>query len=636
MADIKFSELSTLAAADVASADVLAVVDTSATASKKLTINNLFGAVPVNIAVVDTTASSSNTTGSITTTGGVGVSGSVVVGTDLTIHGDADIDGTTNLDVVDIDGAVQIDAAVTVGVDDTGHDVKFFGATTGQFLLWDQSADELALVGDTKLSFHDAAGAENIVASADGHLEINAGTTLDITAPTVDINVGTTLNVDGVTQITGAVTIGVDDTGHDVQIFGATADSNILWDESDNALEFGNSFLTITDARTTGTMDVRGLTIDVSNKVDTGSSNDRIGIDVDVIGDVSGNTIRDAVAIRAVSRQSTSAEVTRLNTPIHAVLDMANTAVANNAGTTLSGAYGLAIDHDDTIATRTGQPTAFISFGELYIGGTTSIETAYLFDIFPQGKTGDATYSTAQDVAFYKDSAQYATTRDTLLMEDATDVASRAFITFTVTVATGTNLNGASGNIYYIDGVARPVLALTGNTLYRFDYSDSSVITHIVQFSLTSNGTHGGGAEITKNVTHVGTAGYAGAYVEFLTPNTDATYYYYCGNHSYMGNTINVTAALEQAHRLMMENDPFDSIQMEDNFMIETEDGEAILLETQDNVGTASTILFENGSQDADGVLKIRVNGEDKYIQLYNSPGTATVGGGGGGGGSGY
>ena len=46
------------------------------------------------------------------------------------------------------------------------------------------------------------------------------------------------------------------------------------------------------------------------------------------------------------------------------------------------------------------------------------------------------------------------------------------------------------------------------------------------------------------------------------------------------------------------------SIQMEDNFMIETEDGEAILLEVQDNVGTATFILFESGSQDADGVLK--------------------------------
>ena len=512
MADVKFSELSTLAASAVAAADVLAIVDTSESASKKLTIDNLFGAVPVNLAVTDITDSTSNTTGSITTTGGIGVVKNAFVGGNLTVFGDADIDGTTNLDAVDIDGAVQIDSTVTVGVDDTGYDVKFFGATTGQHLLWDQSADELALVGDTKLSFHDAAGAENIVASADGHLEINAGTTLDITAPTVDINVGTTLNVDGVTQITGAVTVGVDDTGHDVQIFGATAGSNILWDESDNALEFGNSFLTITDARTTGTMDVRGLTIDVSNKVDTGSSNDRIGIDVDVIGDVSGYTIRDAVAIRAVSRQSTGAEVTRLNTPIHSVLDMANTASANNSGTTLSGAYGLAIDHDDTIATRTGQPTAFISFGELYVGGTESIETAYLFDIFPEGKTGDATYGTAADVAFYNDGAQYATTRDTMI------------------------LNSTDG-----------------------------------------------------------------------APATNA------GDH------------------LLMEPDPFDAILLEsgtesggggdDMGFITTESGESVVLEdsSQDNpTGASNFILFETGSQDADGVLKLRVNGEDKYIQLYN------------------
>ena len=46
-------------------------------------------------------------------------------------------------------------------------------------------------------------------------------------------------------------------------------------------------------------------------------------------------------------------------------------------------------------------------------------------------------------------------------------------------------------------------------------------------------------------------------------------------------------------------------------------------VEVQDNVGTSSAILFETGAQDADGVLKIRVNGEDKYIQLYNSPGSA-------------
>ena len=61
--------------------------------------------------------------------------------------GDIDVAGTTNLDAVDIDGATQIDATVTVGVDDTGYDVKFFGATSGASLLWDESADDLILAG---------------------------------------------------------------------------------------------------------------------------------------------------------------------------------------------------------------------------------------------------------------------------------------------------------------------------------------------------------------------------------------------------------------------------------------------------------------------------------------------------------
>ena len=67
----------------------------------------------------------------------------------LDISGNADIDGTTNLDAVDIDGAVQIDGATTFGVDDTGVDVKFFGATSGAYLLWDESADKLLTAGGT-------------------------------------------------------------------------------------------------------------------------------------------------------------------------------------------------------------------------------------------------------------------------------------------------------------------------------------------------------------------------------------------------------------------------------------------------------------------------------------------------------
>ena len=44
-------------------------------------------------------------------------------------------------------------STLTVGVDDTGHDVKFFGATSGKFLQWDESADTLFLTDNTNITF---------------------------------------------------------------------------------------------------------------------------------------------------------------------------------------------------------------------------------------------------------------------------------------------------------------------------------------------------------------------------------------------------------------------------------------------------------------------------------------------------
>ena len=49
------------------------------------------------------------------------------------------------------DGVTQI-GSLTVGVDNTGHDVKFFGATTGKSMLWDESADKLIVTGDMSVS----------------------------------------------------------------------------------------------------------------------------------------------------------------------------------------------------------------------------------------------------------------------------------------------------------------------------------------------------------------------------------------------------------------------------------------------------------------------------------------------------
>ena len=85
--------------------------------------------------------------------------------------------------------------AVTVGVDDTGHDVKFFGATSGKYMEWDESADAL-IVSGTIQAANGAVGAPSITFSGDTDTGIyyttedNAGGT---TVPVVAIATGGTV-----------------------------------------------------------------------------------------------------------------------------------------------------------------------------------------------------------------------------------------------------------------------------------------------------------------------------------------------------------------------------------------------------------------------------------------------------------
>ena len=69
----------------------------------------------------------------------------------ISTTGDLAVDGTANLDEVDIDGATQIDATLSVGVNDTGYDVKFFGDTASAYMEWDASEDDLILGGAARV-----------------------------------------------------------------------------------------------------------------------------------------------------------------------------------------------------------------------------------------------------------------------------------------------------------------------------------------------------------------------------------------------------------------------------------------------------------------------------------------------------
>ena len=101
--------------------------------------------------ITDSTDSSdaSGDTGALRTEGGASIAKKLYVGTDL------DVDGTTNLDAVDIDGAIQIDNTITVGADDQGYDIIFYGDAASANMTWDTSVDDLILNGAARIVIPD-------------------------------------------------------------------------------------------------------------------------------------------------------------------------------------------------------------------------------------------------------------------------------------------------------------------------------------------------------------------------------------------------------------------------------------------------------------------------------------------------
>ena len=143
------------------------------------------------------------------------------------------------------DGVVQ-QGTLTVGVNDTGYDVKFFGATSGSYMLWDESADDLKLVGAAGLTVA-------------GDIDVDGTTNLDA------------VDIDGATQADGTITVGVDGTGYDVKFFGATSGAYMLWDESADDLKLvGAAGLTVDGASTlTGAVTVGGNVVSDTDSTDS-------------------------------------------------------------------------------------------------------------------------------------------------------------------------------------------------------------------------------------------------------------------------------------------------------------------------------------------------------------------------------
>jgi len=109
---------------------------------------------------------------------------------------------------------------------------------------------------------------------------------------------------------------------------------------------------------------------------------------------------------------------------------------------------------------------------------------------------------------------------------------------FTVTVVSGK---------FYIDGALAPSLTLYEGNTYRFDQSHSSNSTHPLRFNTNADGTINSGSQYTTGVTTAGTAGNSGAYTEITVPDGGPPLYYYCVNHSQMGNFADTPTTITAA-----------------------------------------------------------------------------------------
>ena len=96
-----------------------------------------------------------------------------------------------------------------------------------------------------------------------------------------------------------------------------------------------------------------------------------------------------------------------------------------------------------------------------------------------------------------------------------------------------------SSGKFVLDGESQATASLQKSVRFVFDVSDSSNSGHVLRFSATSDGTHGGGSAYSTGVTSSGTPGQSGAYVAIeVSQVTPDLLYYYCTAHSGMGGSV--------------------------------------------------------------------------------------------------
>ena len=123
----------------------------------------------------------------------------------------------------------------------------FYGASSGAYMIWDESVDDLKLVNSGLIQI--GTGLSNTLT---GTTSINNTTTSTNTSSgalivTGGVGIGEKLNVGGNTILTGtlqvnnSVNVGANEAGHNVVFYGASSGAYMIWDESVDDLKLVNS-----------------------------------------------------------------------------------------------------------------------------------------------------------------------------------------------------------------------------------------------------------------------------------------------------------------------------------------------------------------------------------------------------------
>ena len=304
--------------------------------------------------------------------------------------GAAGVDYTLTFDGADSDGVLtwmededlfKFTDVINVGVDDAGHDVKFFGNTASAYMLWDTSTDDLVLAGAAGI---DLAGDIDVDGTANlDNTDIDG--TFAVDGTTISLDATTSLNIDN-SNTSNGVTIATATSGVPISIGHTTSETTI----NDNLTVTGTLTGTLATAAQGSVTSLGTLT---ALTVDDIALNGKV---VTMTGSASDTAVFTAGTNGTLSIVTTDAAAAAANIQITAdgTVDIDSAGVLtldSGAAINIEPASGSAILLDGTISVDAGVVT----------GATSITSTAFVGDI-----TGDVTGNASGTAATVTTAAQ--------------------------------------------------------------------------------------------------------------------------------------------------------------------------------------------------------------------------------------